>query len=119
MDTKLAHPFLCSCVYVCLQRNAMSDPDPCLVILKTGDNLQCDVACLSSFHLMNAIWRRAKLKANGSYVEAKVYQTVSFGNDIGLLEFVPGCISLNELKPQDLAVRLFTGFCLIRNTPTI
>lgn len=80
-------------------------PSPHLVILKFDDDLRQDVACQASFRLMNSLWKRARLRAHDMLIEAKVYKCLSFGDEIGLVEFVPNCNSLNDFSITDLRVR--------------
>lgn len=69
-----------------------------LSICKKGDDLRTDLGCLQVFKLFNYLWRTAGLGFGGVAVQAREYGVVPIGPNIGLIEFVFGCLSLTKIE---------------------
>jgi hypothetical protein len=80
---------------------------PIQIIFKCGDDLRQDAACLQIFQMMNRIWLREGVGLSGLPVQSRLYGCISINEQMGCLEFLPDCVSLNRLKslillPQNL-----------------
>eukprot|EP01083_Nonionella_stella_P135955 413538_1 len=75
------------------------------VILKYGDDLRNDMAALSMFRLFNFIWAAEN---EGKYnIQARFYDCVSIGTDLGIIEYVPDTIPIQSVTtPPDSAEKL-------------
>ena len=80
------------------------------IILKAGDDLRRDTACLQFFQLVNWIWAQSKLRVGPEPVQAETYgilpmgitQTAQGERFFGAIEVVEGCKALTDLEPEDV-----------------
>jgi len=70
------------------------------MILKMGDDLRQDMACLQCFRFMNYLWREDNLHfgPQRQYVQTFVYGCLALTPKIGLIECVPRCHPLKTIK---------------------
>eukprot|EP01083_Nonionella_stella_P088597 247013_1 len=74
-----------------------SGKESSMVIFKKGDDLRSDVACISFFRMCNHIWN-SDTQLLHSGLQAITYRICAFGRESGAIEFIPGCLSADQLK---------------------
>lgn len=67
------------------------------IIIKKGDDLRQDLACLHIFKVFNQIWRQNKLEYNGIPIHCREYGVLPLTEDLGIIEYVAGCASMTTL----------------------
>lgn len=71
------------------------------IILKLGDDVRSDTFCMQIFTLMNKIWKHQGVKYKGFDVHAMCYNVAAVSQNVGILEFIPRCISLTNLSSKN------------------
>eukprot|EP00475_Leptophrys_vorax_P018539 TRINITY_DN25387_c0_g1_i2.p1 TRINITY_DN25387_c0_g1~~TRINITY_DN25387_c0_g1_i2.p1 ORF type:complete len:457 (-),score=126.03 TRINITY_DN25387_c0_g1_i2:35-1228(-) len=70
---------------------------PC--ILKSGDDMRQDTACLFAFDFMNLIWNEHKIEYHGIQVRAFVYLCSAISSSVGMIQPVQHTIALSAFQP--------------------
>lgn len=68
------------------------------VILKHGDDMRQDMACLITFEMMNLLWKNNQLEYQGVYVESFVYPCMALSSTIGVIQPVEDCMALSPTR---------------------
>lgn len=67
-------------------------------ILKEGDDLRQDVACIHIMSMMNNLWSVAGLQHDGLAVKSPCYGCLALTDTLGCIEFVPNAVPLKMVK---------------------
>lgn len=68
------------------------------VILKHGDDIRRDAACIQAFRLMNMLFELEGLQFNDIPARAVAYGCLPIGQSRGLIECVEGCKSIRKIE---------------------
>lgn len=68
------------------------------IIIKQGDDLRQDVACLHIMCLMNSLWEDAGLIHEGLAVKSLAYGCLAVTPNLGCIQFIPNSIPLKMVK---------------------
>lgn len=103
-----ASPVACFCPCAC-EAPPIANLIESRVILKAGDDVRQDEACLQIFRVFNHFWARATnehgkpLLRWGEYDgSAKVYHVLAMSPQLGLIECVDGCVPIKDVESLPL-----------------
>jgi hypothetical protein len=77
---------------------ALKQREATLVILKGGDDLRQDLACIQVFRCINIVLKRERLQYNMIPVQVPVYGVLPISHDTGFIEVVPNITALSDLS---------------------
>lgn len=72
------------------------------LILKVGDDIRLDQACMGLFRVFNHMWRRAGLQWKGHNGNTHVYHVVAMASDLGVIECVKDCVTIKDVAQLGL-----------------
>lgn len=67
-------------------------------ILKSGDDLRQDVACIHIMSMMNNLWAVEGLQHDGLAVKSPCYGCLALTDTLGCIEFVPNAVPLKMVR---------------------
>lgn len=80
--------------YMATVRTTMSGGQ---MIVKNGDDLRMDQACLQVFSLLTRLWQQERLELSGLPVVALQYGVCALSRSCGVIQFIPDCVPLKKL----------------------
>lgn len=75
-------------LYVCADNRQDYEFRSSTIILKAGDNLRKDCACMSVFKKINSLWDASALNYDGKNVKVLTYKVVPMTVDLGCIELI-------------------------------
>eukprot|EP00808_Paulinella_micropora_P017305 g1757.t1 len=77
-------------------------PMPQKIIFKMGDDVRQDMLCLQIFRMFNHWWALEKISYRNCPVQVHTYGCLALTEEMGILEFVPGCKPVSEIESLNL-----------------